>query len=596
MGMINRRRCLMTASATAAPLISHWAGWLDDPAHAQEPQQTASGPMETSTGVTASGNRAAVATVHRLATEAGLETIRSGGNAVDAAVASALMLSVVDGQNSGLGGGCFIVARSSDGKILAIDGRETAPGAAFAKMYFRDGVADSRLSQTGPLASGVPGAVAAYHELSKRMGTGKWKSAAMMAAEVAANGFVVTGSFARRLASVADKMAAYEASRAIYFDDDGEPLRSGQTLVQPDLARTLREIGDDGPDAFYRGRFAELTDAWMRAHGGLITAKDLAEYNCRIRQPVRTAFRGHDLLGFPPPSSGGVHVAQILGLLERFDLQRLAAESPAVYYHLVGEAMRLAFADRAMFLGDPDFADVPRGLVDPTYVAERSKLLQPSRRIDAVLAGEPPNTDKHGYFGQEIGRHTTHLTAADADGNWVAITATVNTSFGSKVVIPGTGVVLNNEMDDFAIAPGVPNAFGLVGTEANAPAPGKRPLSSMSPTIVLKDGKPVVTCGAAGGPRIISATAQILLRHLACDLPIGQAIAAPRVHHQWRPDQLLVEPTIGKPAIDALANMGHTIKTSTAIATAQALSVDANAVLTAAAEPRLPGVAGALQR
>ncbi len=581
------------AAALASPTVLPVGGRLVDTACGQDAAKPAAD-SSSRLGVVARGNRAAVATVQEKATEAGLEMIRRGGNAADAAVAAALMLAVVDGHNSGLGGGCFIVARSADGTVTAIDGRETAPAAAHPKMYFRDGAADSRISQTGPLASGVPGAVAAYHELSRRLGTGKWRQAASMAADVAAEGFAIDDGMARRLDLVADEMARYEGSRAVYFGEDGRPLGGGETLVQTDLAETLSEIANDGPDAFYKGRFAELTDAWMRSHGGLITAGDLAGYECRLRQPVRSGFRGHDVIGFPPPSSGGVHVAQILGLLERFDLKSLAAESPATYYHLVGEAMRLAFADRAVYLGDPDFANVPRGLVDPAYLADRSKRLHPKRRIDSVAAGDPPNSEKHGYFGGKDERHTTHLTAADAEGNWVAITATINTSFGSKVVIPGTGVVLNNEMDDFSIAPGVPNAFGLVGTEANAPAPGKRPLSSMSPTIVLKGGRPVVTCGAAGGPRIISATAQILLRHLACGAPIEQAIAAPRVHHQWRPDQLLVEPAVGAAVIEQLQAMGHTLKTNSAIATAQALALQRDGTLVAAGEPRLPGFAGAL--
>lgn len=537
-----------------------------------------------SSGQVATGRRGVAATVHPLATEAAIETMRRGGNAADAAVAAGLMLGVVDGHNSGLGGGCFVLARSADGRVLAIDGRETAPAAATPRMYFRDGEPAPMLSRTGPLASGVPGAVAAYHRLSTELGTGRWSEACRAAAEVAEEGFPLPSGYASRLASVAEDVRRFEASRQVFLHDDGAPLAAGERLVQPDLAGTLREIAG-GPDAFYRGRFAEAAGRWMRANGGILTADDFGRYRAVTRRPVESEFRGNRVIGFPPPSSGGVHVAQILGMLERFDLASIAAESPVTYYHLVAESMRRAFADRAKWLGDPDFAKVPLGLVDSDYLRERGASIRIDAATPGVEAGTPPGAETRVFGGAE--RHTTHFTAADGEGNWVAITATVNTTLGSKVVIPGTGVVMNNEMDDFAIAPGVPNAFGLLGTEANAPDAGKRPLSSMSPTIVTRDGEPVLSCGAAGGPRIISAAAQIVLDVLALQRGLPEAMAAGRVHHQWRPDEVRIESRLGESVQTGLTELGHTVRRGGSIGTAQGIARDADGVLTAASEPRV---------
>jgi gamma-glutamyltranspeptidase/glutathione hydrolase len=544
------------------------------------------------TGDVAAGSRWAVATVSRHATEAAMHVLRQGGNAADAAVAAGLMLAVVDGYNSGLGGGCFIVARRPDGSVMAIDGRETAPALATRDMFIRNGIADPNLSQVGALASGVPGAVASYHRLATTMGTGRWKQAVNIAAEKAEEGFIVDDAYAARVAGEADNLAKFEGSRAIFFDKSGRPLAAGAKLVQLDLAKTLREIAVGGADAFYQGRVADLVQRWMIENGGLIRRDDLASYRPRDRHPVITSFRGNQIYGFPPPSSGGVHVAQILAFLDRFDLRQIFSDDPATYYHVLGEAMRLAFADRAQFLGDPSFAEVPEGLIDPDYLQKRSTQIDPSHRIPIVSAGAPPGIGRD-LFGRQP-RHTTHFSVADSEGNWVAITATVNTTFGSCVVIPGTGVVMNNQMDDFAIAPGTPNAFGLIGSEANAPAAGKRPLSSMSPTLVVRDGTPVISCGAAGGPKIISATAQILLNHLALGQSVEQAVASVRIHHQWSPDRLVVENSMAPEIVAALKKLGHTVVRTPALATAQAIGRDEKGTLTAVAEPRINGFAAAM--
>lgn len=552
------------------------------------------------TQTVAAGKNGGVATVHPLATGAALRILKGGGNAADAAIAAAFMLAVVDGHNSGLGGGCFILARKPSGQYLAIDGRETAPAAAHPTMFLRDGKADPQLSQTGALATGVPGAVAAYALLGSEMGTGRWKEAVGLAADVAEEGFPIRGHYARRLENVAEEMSLFPATREIFFQDDGKPKQAGSILVQRDLGRLLREIAAGGDAAFYQGTFAEQTARWMRDHGGLITRADLSGYRPAFCEPLRTHFRGHTVYGFPPPSSGGLHVAQILALLERFDLRGLYQHRPHVYYHGVAEAMRLSFADRAEFLGDPAFAKVPRGLLDPEYLRRRAERINLQRRSEHVGAGNPPSADENFSAGttaprssSTLPRHTTHLSVVDRQGNWVAITATINTSFGSKVVIPGTGVVMNNQMDDFAIAPGVPNAFGLVGREANAPEGGKKPLSSMSPTIVEGPEGPVLTCGAAGGPRIISATVQIILGYLALGHGIDRAMQAARIHHQWLPDRLAYEASLDAETRSELLKLGHQLEEVEGIGTAQAIVRAADGTITAAAEPRLPGAAAA---
>ena len=516
------------------------------------------------------GTRGMVASVHPLATDAGLNVLKAGGNAVDAAVATALMLGVVDGFNSGIGGGCFILIRRQDGTLLAIDGREMAPAKAHRDMYLRDGEPQSELSKVGPLASGVPGALAAYELAIKSAGKTPWKDLVLPASQLARKGFVVNEGYARKVRSVARYLARYEGSRAILLHADGSPLKVGETLQQPDLAAVYQEVAAQGAKAFYRGRFARLAVRWMKENGGLITMEDFANYQPKQREPIVTTYRGHKVVGFPPPSSGGIHVAQILNILEHFDLKQLYQDDRAKFVNVIAESMKVAFADRAHWLGDADFVRVPKGLVEKPYARQLAGRIDPGKLTPVKGHGSPPDWENHVF-----GKHTTHITAADAAGNWVAITATVNTSFGSKVIIPGTGVVMNNEMDDFSIAPGVPNAFGLLGAEANAVAPGKRPLSSMSPTIVLRDGQPVLTIGAAGGPRIITQVLLGIVHHLDVGMPIEKALAISRFHHQWAPDRLYVERTMGRDLVAELKALGHRVETRTSVGISQAISYDA---------------------
>ncbi len=529
-----------------------------------------------------------VATVQPLGTDAGLQAFERGGNAVDTAIAAALTLGVVDSPNSGLGGGCFILIRQPDGSLLAIDGREKAPAAATSDMYVRDGKADPQLSTQGPLAVGVPGALAAYDLAIEKCGQLGLADLLLPAAEIAEQGFPIDRVYARRLASMADELALFPGSKAVLLKQDGTPYREGEILRQTDLARSYRRIAELGPAWFYQGDFAEAVGQWMAANGGILTAADFVNYEPVERKPLVSTYRDWQIVGFPPPSSGGVHVAQILNILERFDLGKEYQRNPVRATHIMIEAMKLAFADRAYWLGDSDFADVPLGLVDKSYAQTLAKRIQLDRMSDVPAHGNPPRAQEALF-----GRHTTHITAADSVGYWVAITATINTTFGSKVIVPGTGIVLNNEMDDFSSQPGIPNAFGLIGAENNAIAPGKRPLSSMSPTIVLDStGEPVLTAGAAGGPKIITQVLLTLVRTLDLGQELSVAVAAPRHHHQWRPDTVLLESSFPQHIAEGLKGYGHRIEMVDESGVTQAIGRDAEGRLVGVHDPRIPGKVG----
>jgi gamma-glutamyltranspeptidase/glutathione hydrolase len=530
----------------------------------------------------------AVASVNRLATEAGVAAMKRGGNAVDAAIATALTLGVVDGHNSGLGGGCFILIRTAKKEVIALDGRETAPALATRDMYLRHGKADETLSKTGGLASGTPGALAAYALAEERYGRLGLKDLIEPAERLAEEGFVLDATYARKIQAVAESLRQFEGSAKLFFKADGSPLKEGDKLRQPDLAKTLRAIAADGPAAFYQGAFADTVDAWMQKHGGVLRKADFAHYAVKLREPLHTTYRGYDVWGFPPPSSGGVHVAEMLNILETFDLATLSMVQRT---HVIAEAMKRAFADRAFWLGDPAFVKVPRGLVDKAYAIELARQIHLDTAIPVPQHGSPPQAEQN-VFSDTLGKHTTHLSTADAEGNWVALTQTVNTAFGSKVVVPGTGVVLNDEMDDFSIAPGVPNAFKLVGAAANAVAPGKRPLSSMSPTIIVKDGHPILSVGAAGGPTIISQTLLAIVGVLDLHLDVKAALAQPRLHHQWSPDELKIESGFPPEVLEGLRKLGHRLDVQAHFGACQAVSWDeAEHLFRAASDPRLNGLA-----
>jgi gamma-glutamyltranspeptidase/glutathione hydrolase len=522
--------------------------------------------------------------VQPLASAAAIAAFEGGGNAIDAAVAAALTLGVVDNHNSGLGGGCFVLLRLADGRLVAIDGREMAPAAATRDMFLRDGKVVLERSTIGPLAVGVPGALAVYALVLEKYGQRNLDELLLPAARIAEQGFAIDRRYADNLAEMTSQIGRFEATRAVLLKSDGLPYQEGEILKQPDLARSYRQIASQGTGWFYHGPYAKKVGAWMARHGGIVSAADFAHYATRMREPIVTTYRDYTIVGFPPPSSGGVHVAQILNILEDFDLRLLHAEDPLATTHLVIEAMKQAFADRAHWLGDADFVDVPRGLIDKQYAAQLAHTIDPAQASEVKAHGTPP-LGTSDLFGN---RHTTHIAAADSDGNWVAITATVNTSFGSCVMVPGTGIVLNNEMDDFSSQPGTPNAFGLVGAENNAIAPGKRPLSSMSPTLVLQDGQPVLTVGAAGGPTIITQVVLALLRTLDYGQSLAEAVAGPRYHHQWLPDQVLVEQTLSAEWIQGLRNMGHRIEQVDQSGVTQAIGRK-DGKLIGVHDPRVPG-------
>jgi gamma-glutamyltranspeptidase/glutathione hydrolase len=529
---------------------------------------------------TAQGAHGMVASGHPLATQAGLEVLEAGGNAIDAAVAVGLTLGVVDGQNSGIGGGCVMLIRLANGRIYALDGRETAPIGASRDMFIRGGHADPNLSQYGPLSVATPGALLTYNYAAGNYGRRPIREHLIRAANLAEQGFTIDAGYAERLAEVANVIALFPDSRAIFLHPDGSPLRPGEVLRQTDLARTYRGIAQQGVSYFYTGPFAVATTRWMATHGGVLNDADLALYHVAVRETVPTTYRGRAIIGFPPPSSGGVGVAEILNIVENFDLKKLGARSPAMI-HVVAEAMKLAFADRAFWLGDPDIMKVPRNLASKAYAAQLASRIRMDQTIPVTGHGTPPAALVN-YFG-----HTTHFSTADAAGNWVACTATINTSFGSKVVIPGTGVILNNEMDDFSAQPGMPNFFGLVGGEANAILPGKRPLTSMSPTLVVANGRPALAVGAAGGPTIISQVVLAIIYQVDFGMDLPTALAQPRFHQQWVPDELRIETTFGEPVLQGLEKLGHRLARVPAIGATQAVGTSPDGTkLIGVSEPR----------
>ena len=507
-----------------------------------------------------------------------------GGNAVDAAVAAGLTLGVVDGFNSGIGGGCFLLIRTPRGEIVGIDGREAAPATAHQDMYLKNGEADPSLSQSGPLAIAVPGALAAYEWALSRFGKRSLNTLIMPAARIAENGFLIDEGFHSRIRGVVERLREFSEAADIFLDGQHRAHPVGHRLVQSDLAKTYRSIGDKGVEFFYRGPFADSVEQWMKRSGGKLMAQDLAAYRAIPRPPIRSRYRQYDLAGFPPPSSGGVHVAQILNILQHFSLREKGMTS-ADWAHLVVEAMKLAFADRAYWLGDADFVLCQMG-----WSTFPTPGLWRSVSIPSVPWTCPHTDNPHMHTNPFFGSHTTHFSTADEEGWWVACTATVNTTLGSKVVIPDTGVVMNNEMDDFSAQPGKPNFFGLMGSQANAIRPGKRPLSSMSPTLVSLEGEPVYALGGAGGPTIISQTVLHLILMIDFGLTPEQALAHPRLHHQWSPDQVVLEEGWPASVIEGLRDKGHDVRIVPSLGVSQIVArPDKEGSLQALSDPRVKG-------
>src|SRR5436190_5511982 len=538
------------------------------------------------------GKHAMVASQHELASRAGVEIMRRGGNAVDAAIAVGLALAVVYPEAGNIGGSGFMLIRTTNGELHAIDYREMAPAAAHHDIYIdRNGqlIKGEGSSTLGYRAAGVPGTLAGFELAFKKYGSGKikWIDLVAPAQRLAANGFALSNRVAELLKSSDTKdLANYEDSRRIFMNG-GKFFSEGDLLAQPELAATLARVARGGAHEFYSGRTARLIADDMKRNGGLITLDDLRNYSAKERVPLRGSYRGYPIISMGPPSSGGLVMFEILNILEAYDLRSMGYNS-ASKYHLVAEAMRRAFADRAEFMGDPDFAKVPvAGLIDKAYADKRRSTIDPVKASTSVEIG-------HGQPASAEPTETTHFTVVDKQGNVVTNTYTLNDYFGSKVTAKGTGVMLNDEMDDFASQPGKPNMYKLIQGEANSIAGGKRPLSAMTPTIVLReDGSFWFALGARGGPRIISAVLQIILNVIDHDMDIQTAIDAPRIHHQWLPDEFVYEPFgFSRDTLTLLSGRGHKFPEKPSnVASATAVMVDEKGIRLGAIDRRSDGFA-----
>ena len=521
-----------------------------------------------------------VVTSHFLATESAQEVLQKGGNAIDAAVTAAFSLAVTQPRSGNIGGGGFmLISSEKNNEVIAIDYREKAPASARVDMFLdKEGNADNTLSRYSHLAAGVPGTVAGLALALEKYGTISLQEAMAPAIKLAAEGFVVTPRFSDGLKEKQEMLKKWSSSAKIFYKPDGGTYEPGEIFVQSELAATLQRIADQGAKEFYEGKTAELLVAEMVGHGGLITMDDMKNYAPTIRQPVHGSYRGYDIYSMSPPSSGGVHVVQILNILEGYPIGEYGHNS-ARTIHLMAEAMKRAYADRSFFLGDADFVRVPmKGLLAKDYAATIRKAIdqQKATPSDTIAPGKPL-----AYESNE----TTHFSIVDSFGNAVSNTYTINFSYGSGIVVEGAGFLLNNEMDDFSAKPGVANAYGLIGGEANKVEPNKRMLSSMSPTIVKDKGKNFLVTGSPGGSRIITTTLQVIMNVIDHGLNIQSAVAAPRMHHQWLPDELRVEEGISPDTIKLLEEKCHTVKQQEAMGAFQSIMVR-DGVMYGAADPR----------
>jgi gamma-glutamyltranspeptidase/glutathione hydrolase len=522
----------------------------------------------------------------RLAAQIGADILRNGGNAVDAAVATGFALAVTYPRAGNIGGGGFMVIHSAErNEAIAIDYRETAPAATTRDIYLGpDGKPDTDKSRNSALGIGVPGTVAGLALALEKYGSGRFTLAQVLqpAIALARDGFAVADDMADTLPDMYRRMSRWPNSAKTFSRDDGTPLREGDRLIQPDLATTLSAIAEQGPRGFYQGPVAERLAKAVGNAGGIMTADDLKSYRAVIRKPVRGSYRGYDIVSMPLPSSGGTVLMETLNILEGFPMADMAQGS-APSLHVMIEAMKRAYADRARYLGDPAFVNAPVNiLITKDYAARQRASIDLDRATPApdALSAKPTRE----------GSNTTHYSIVDSSGNAVSNTYTLNFPYGVGLVADGTGVLLNNELDDFTAAPGASNAFGLIGFEANLPGPGKRPLSSMSPTIVLKDRKPVLVTGTPGGSRIISAVLQIVVDVLDYKMDVAAAVAAPRVHHQWMPDVVRVERGFPQETLDALRAKGHQVIEPLGQTSANSIAVTPNGLL-GAPDPRTRGAA-----
>jgi gamma-glutamyltranspeptidase / glutathione hydrolase len=554
------------------------------------------------------GKNGMVVTGNQMASEIGREVLKQGGNAVDAAVTVGFVMSVTFPQAGNIGGGGFMLIHpAKEKKVIAIDYREKAPAKASRDMFLdANGKVDKARTRFSPLSAGVPGTVAGMAMALEKYGTWSLAQALAPAIKLAEEGFIVSRAFSESMKGAfktggrAKNLKTYPATAALFLKADGGFYEAGDRFVQKDLANTLKIIANDGVDGFYRGKIAQLIAQDMQKHGGLITIDDLAAYQAQEREPIEGSYRGYEIYSMSPPSSGGTHIVQMLNSLEGDDIQSLGHNAAATI-HLMAEVMKRAYADRSEYLGDSDFVCVPlKALTSKTYATQLREQINPSNASDSSeiqpgqLTHQECSTDLDILSGQPTvfeSEDTTHYSVVDQAGNMVSNTYSVNFSYGAGIVIEGTGMLINNTMDDFSASPGKLNAYGLLGGEANAIAPNKRPLSSMSPTIVLKNGKPFLITGSPGGSKIITTALQVIMNVIDHQMNIQEAVNAVRIHHQWLPDKLEYEKGLSLDTLRLLKGMGHNVvKTKRAMGAASSILIH-DGVYYGAGDPRRFGVA-----
>ena len=518
-----------------------------------------------------------------IASEVGADILRQGGNAVDAAVATGLALAVVLPRAGNLAGGGFMVLHLADqDKTITIDYREKAPALAYRDLFLdENGNYDKKKAQFSLLSAGVPGTVAGFHHALINYGTLSWKQVLQPSIALAEDGFSIPHDLENILASkrYRTRLSADPAASKVFYKEDGSLYKAGETLIQTDLATTLKALSEFGPDAFYKGDIAKLIVKEMERNGGLITLEDLARYNVLERPPLIGQYKDFKIVSMPPSSSGGTHLIQMLNMLEEFPIKEMGfGTSESI--HILAEVMKRAYADRSKYLGDSDFYDVPSSLTNKDY----AKSLNLNIDLDKITPSDEVSPgNPYPYESPD----TTHFSAMDDYGNTVSNTYTLNFSYGSGKMIPGTGMLINNEMDDFSSKPGTPNGYGLLGSEANAFQANKRPLSSMTPTIIFKDDKPFVAFGSPGGSRIITTVLQVALNIMEHDMNIAQAVHSPRMHHQWLPEVLMIEEGFGSDTEKLLEEKGYSLYPSSTMGSVQAIMKEGN-YFYGSSDPRRP--------
>ncbi len=583
MQLTTNRRLRVPVFTVLAAIVAIGGLALPRGMHAQA--ATAQAPINTynATHHPVVGRNGMVSTQNFLATQIGVDILRQGGNAVDAGVAVGLALAVALPRAGNVGGGGFILLHlAEENRTVAVDFRETAPAAAYSDMFFgEDGEVDNEEYRFTHKSSAIPASVAGFDHILREYGTMSWREVAQPAIELARDGMVVWEDLAVNLARSKPRLSANPASRAKFYKPDGSNYEVGDQYRQPDLAWTLEQIAEGGADAFYKGEIARRIAADMAKHNGLITTEDLANYRVTEREPVRGTFRGYDIAAMSAPSSGGMHIVQMLNIFENFPLKEMGYGSTDAM-HVMAESMKLAYADRSKYLGDPDYLDLPvAALTSKAYAGELAKTISLSR-------ARPSSDIGPGNLAPYESPETTHYSILDSEGNALVNTYTLMFSYGSGVVIDGTGILMNNNLGNFTLRPDIPDAFGLMGSADNQIAAGRRPVSSMTPIIVLRDGRPFLLTGSPGGSRIITTNLQLLVNVLEHGMNIADATARPRMHHQWYPDRLQVESGVSPDAIRMLRARGHDVRFSAGMGSLQTVMFS-DGIFYGYADPRRPG-------